>query len=109
MADLDTRSKRASSVQLVSPSRLALVLPDATLDQGDRQHSAWAYSGILAAAAATIFGDLTTLFAAYVIVLHDATPSQPDSDTLIRDDVTTMRAATNSPDDLNTAYAEYRS
>jgi len=51
MADLDTRSKRASSVQLLVPSTLAPVLPDATLDQGDRQHIALSYSGIAAAAA----------------------------------------------------------
>ena len=31
---------------------LALVLPDGTIGQGDRQHSAWAYSGILASGGA---------------------------------------------------------
>lgn len=49
MADLDTRSKRASSVNLLSPFAADLVLPDASIDQGDRQHIALAYSGILAA------------------------------------------------------------
>lgn len=48
MANLDTRSKRASSVNLLKPYQLALVLPDATIAQGDRQHTAWSYSGILA-------------------------------------------------------------
>ncbi len=46
MADLDTRSKRASSVGIVSASTLSLVLPDGTIDQGDRQHIAFSYSGI---------------------------------------------------------------
>jgi len=48
MADLDTRSKRASSVQIRGPSMLAPPLPDGALDQSDRQHIAWTYSGILA-------------------------------------------------------------
>lgn len=51
MANLDTRSKRASSVQILVPALTAPVLPDGTLSQGDRQHIAWSYSGILAAAA----------------------------------------------------------
>jgi len=46
---LDTRSKRASSVGLLLAFMLAPVLPDATLSQGDRQHAAQTYSGILAA------------------------------------------------------------
>ena len=50
MADLDTRSKRASSVQILIPSILSSVLPDGTIDQADRQHTVHAYSGILAAA-----------------------------------------------------------
>jgi len=49
MADLDTRSKRASSVGILLPSILSLVLPDATISAGDRQHTAWTYSGIAAA------------------------------------------------------------
>jgi hypothetical protein len=50
MADLDTRSKRASSVQVLGPATLTPVLPDGTIGQGDRQHIAWTYSGIAAAA-----------------------------------------------------------
>lgn len=50
MANLDTRSKRASSVSILLASMLAPVLPDATIGQGDRQHTANRYSGILAAA-----------------------------------------------------------
>lgn len=51
MANLDTRSKRASSVQILAPAVLSPVLPDATIDQGDRQHVALTYSGILATGA----------------------------------------------------------
>lgn len=50
MADLDTRSKRASSVQILAPYILSPVLPDGTINQGDRQHTAWSYSGIAAGA-----------------------------------------------------------
>jgi len=52
MADLDTRSKRASSVAILSPSNHNPVLPDGTIGQLDRQHIALSYSGILAAGAA---------------------------------------------------------
>jgi hypothetical protein len=47
---LDSRSKRASSVGILLPFVLAPVLPDGTIDQGDRQHIALSYSGINAAA-----------------------------------------------------------
>lgn len=49
MADLDTRAKRSSSVNLLKSYQLALVTPDGTIAQGDRQQTAWTYSGILAA------------------------------------------------------------
>jgi hypothetical protein len=48
MADLDTTSKRASAVQLMKPWTISPPLPDGTIDQGDRQHIAATYSGILA-------------------------------------------------------------
>lgn len=48
MADLDSRSKRAASVQLLKPYALDLPLPDGTIDAADRQHAAWDYSGIAA-------------------------------------------------------------
>ena len=44
---IDSRSKRASSVALFG-LLLAPVLPDGTIGQGDRQHIAFMYSGILA-------------------------------------------------------------
>ena len=50
MADLDSRSKRASSVNILMPFDMAPILADGTLDQGDRQHIAFSYSGISAAA-----------------------------------------------------------
>ena len=51
MADLDTTSKRRSSVHTLNIWSTAL--PEPTLvfgdiDQGDRQHIVWDYSGILA-------------------------------------------------------------
>ena len=52
MANLDTRSKRASSVQILLPFLLAPILPDGALDQADRQHMAHSYSGILASGGA---------------------------------------------------------
>lgn len=45
---MNTRSKRASSVQMLMPFVIAPPPPDGTIDQGDRQHIAWSYSGILA-------------------------------------------------------------
>lgn len=56
MSDLDTRSKRASSVNFLKPYALALVLPDGAIGQGDRQHTIWDYAGILASPAAFITG-----------------------------------------------------
>ncbi len=49
----DTRSKRASAVQILQPWQTALVLPDGTISQADMQHIVWTYSGILAVAPVT--------------------------------------------------------
>lgn len=54
MANLDTRSKRASSVGLLLPFLAVPPLPDGTLGAGDRQHIAFSYSGILAGATAAL-------------------------------------------------------
>lgn len=62
MANLDTRSKRASSVGILSPFILAPVLPDGSISQADRQHIALSYSGILAEALAAIQGLITVAF-----------------------------------------------
>ena len=48
MANLDSSSKRASSVQVLAPWILSPVLPDGTITLADRQHVAWSYSGIAA-------------------------------------------------------------
>lgn len=61
MANLDTRSKRASSAQILVPSMIAPPLPDGALGQGDRQHVAWSYSGIAAGGAAAGTTPLRTL------------------------------------------------
>ena len=50
---VDTRSKRASSVGMLMSFILAPPAPDGTISQGDRQHTAWTYSGILAGALIT--------------------------------------------------------
>ena len=54
MANLDSRSKRASSIQILAPFILSLVLPDGSVSQGDRQHTAFSYSGILATAPSAV-------------------------------------------------------
>lgn len=51
---LDTANKRLSAIHLGSPWRGLLPIPDGTLNQGDRQHVMFFYSGILAEAPATI-------------------------------------------------------
>jgi len=56
MANLDSRSKRASSVSILVPFVLAPPLPDGTISQADRQHIAWCFSGIMAAGAAAVVG-----------------------------------------------------
>lgn len=45
MMAVDSRSKRASSAQILTPWVLALVLPDGKLSRFDRQHIAWCYAG----------------------------------------------------------------
>lgn len=48
ISNLDSRSKRASSAGIALAFVLAPPLPDGTISQGDRQHIAVSYSGILA-------------------------------------------------------------
>lgn len=47
---MDTRDKRCSAIYVLQPWRGMLPLPDSSLDQGDRQHVAFVYRGILAGA-----------------------------------------------------------
>lgn len=51
MANLDTPSKRTSSVSILMPFDIAPVIPDGAIAQRDRQDIALSYSGILASAA----------------------------------------------------------
>jgi hypothetical protein len=48
---INTRSKRASSVRCQKPWHPSGPIGLGALDQGDRQHSTWQYSGILAGGA----------------------------------------------------------
>lgn len=97
-------------MNICSPWRGLLPIPDGTLSHGDRQHVLQLCSAILAAAAATptVFGDLTTLFAEYLITLRAAAPLDDDVTTLVANDLPTARAAGNI-DDANTMYAGYLS
>ena len=52
---VDTRDKRASAVGILLPWHHMLPLADTTIDQGDRQQTAWSYRGILAAALPVLF------------------------------------------------------
>lgn len=45
---VDTANKRSSAINVSSPWRSRLPFPDGTIDQGDRQHVAYMYSGIAA-------------------------------------------------------------
>lgn len=85
MADLDSASKRISSVGLWG-TILALPLPDGTLGQGDRQHVAVSYSGILAGAAATLsfILDMNTRIKSYLISLYSVSDTTADATTLAR-------------------------
>jgi len=67
MTNLDTRSKRASSAQVLQPFGLALPAPDGTIGQADRQHIVWVYSGIIStviAIKAFVAGARTLAFSA---------------------------------------------
>jgi uncharacterized membrane protein (DUF106 family) len=53
-----------------------------------------------------VFGDLTTVFTAYLTHLRTLHPTAVDTQTLLTEDEATIRASTQSEDDLNTAYAQ---
>lgn len=57
----DTALKRASAINVASPWRGALPLPDGAVGQGDRQTAAFMYSGISAGEAAAGGDDLPAL------------------------------------------------
>lgn len=54
---IDTRDKRASAVHVSLPWRGMLPAPDGAINQGDRQHAAFMYRGILAAGSISITGE----------------------------------------------------
>lgn len=51
---IDTAAKRSSALDHEEVWQWGTPLPDGTIGQGDRQHSIWSYSGILATAAAAV-------------------------------------------------------
>lgn len=111
MANLDTASKRASSVALLIRSTLALPFPDGVLSQGDRQHGARTYSGILASAMTVPLEleDLMTVLIPHLAVLYAATLGD-DYNTLLARDIPVVRADADSKQkDLNTDYDIYLS
>ena len=112
MADLDTQNKRGSALGFNTPGYTVFPNPDGAIAaQADRQQSAYTYPGILATAqtAPAFFGDLTTLFCGYMIEIRNDNPTRNDTDTLIAQAQPSVRQNTSSPDDLNTAYAEFLS
>lgn len=50
---IDTRDKRSSAINIGSPWRGMLPLPDGAINQGDRQHVAFLYRGIAASGGST--------------------------------------------------------
>ena len=109
---IDTRAKRASAGGVPYGWAGVSVTNDATPDQAWRQAVATSYTGILAAqlTQAATLGDLTTLWMdEYVEELKAANPTALDVDTLIRDDLATVRGTISDQDDLNTLYAIYLS
>jgi hypothetical protein len=76
MANLDTASKRTSSIGLLLVFLLTPPIPDGTLAAGDRQHIGLSYSGILASGAAAIafVFDLNTRLRVYLETLYSQTP-----------------------------------
>ena len=86
MANLETRSKRASSIQALMPFMIAPPLPDGTISQGDRQHIAWMYSGILA----------TEFLATFLTYILTRTRSLIGVNVGINEEIMTVRSGVNS-------------
>jgi hypothetical protein len=75
---------------------------------GTWSDTAWEENTWGLTAQAAILGDLTTIFTGYVEDLADtALDARPDYDSLIAEDLPTVRASTTDRDDLNTMYAIY--
>ena len=112
MANLDSSSKRSSSVGIALPFLFGAPFPpDGAFSQGDRQHMAFSYSGILAGVqtAPAFLEDLNTILLPHLDVLYAATPGD-DYNTLLARDIPVVRADVDSLDqDLNTDYTKYLS
>lgn len=68
------------------------------------------FAGGTAASAPAVLGDLTTLFAGYLVTLNAAQTAEDDNNTLVANDLETVRAAVpGEVDDLNTLYARHLS
>lgn len=68
------------------------------------------FAGGAPASVPSTLGDLTTLFAGYLVTLNAAQIAEDDNNTLVANDLTTVRAAVPTElDDLNTLYARHLS
>lgn len=73
---LDTQSKRLSAIFAGSPWRAHLPMPDASLDQGDRQHLALWCSAVLFAATTTQSMSPGLMTTARRNLLHSTAPNR---------------------------------
>ena len=109
---IDTDNEELSVIHLVMPWEPNVIMTPGTIDVDDQQQLLWGFPEIIWSThvQAANLEDLNTLFIPYVATLHNNTLTQPDSDTLVANDLSAVRAATPEYDeDLNTAYAVYLS
>ena len=59
---VDSRDKRSSAINVGSPWRALLPVPDGTIGQADRQHVPFMYRGITASGGAGAVVDLVEIF-----------------------------------------------
>lgn len=75
---IDTAQKRASLATVANPWNGPSIIPDGSLDQGDRQQVGWSYSGILAAAPLLPFAlEIEELSLSRFGVLTESVPRYP--------------------------------
>ena len=58
MPDLDSPAKRAGGIGIDIPWHRVYPITDGTIDQSDRQHTAYKYPGILAASLSTAVNNI---------------------------------------------------
>lgn len=80
MSDLDSRSKRASSVQVLMPFVLAPVQPDGAIGAADRQHIVWMYAAGILTSEATMSSLSVSLAVKINNVLVPITPAYREND-----------------------------